>query len=109
MDSNTIWHITFSMNNEGRKQLETIAKKLNTTPSELVSSIIDHGINSMYDCLNSNDVLKYKRAVFQAKVEELEDKVNSEEETSQKGDKENEERTTVSASSEIPGLEDFKF
>lgn len=109
MDSNTIWHITFSMNNEGRKQLETIAKKLNTTPSELVSSIIDHGINSMYDCLNSNDELKYKRAVFQAKVEELADKVNSKKETSQKGDTENAEPVTVPASSEIPGLEDFKF
>ena len=109
MNSKTVWCITFSMNNEGRKQLETIAKKLNTTPSELVSSIIDHGINSMYDCLNSNDVLKYKRAVFQAKVEEPVEKVNSEEETSQKGDTENETHLAESVSREIPGLEDFKF
>lgn len=98
MQSQTLWALTFSMNEEGRKQLEAVAKKLNTTPSDLVGSIINHGISAMYDCVNSQDPLKCKRAVFKATLEE-----------SSKQEENKNPKAEAPKVDEVPGLENFTF
>lgn len=66
----TLYQLVFTMHEQGRKELEAVARKLKTNPLDLVESVINHGTNSMYECMDSHAPISYKRAVFTAKIEE---------------------------------------
>lgn len=105
--NNCIYKITINTNEAGKKEVDKICKKLNTSPSQLLDSIITHGISVLSENLNSKDCLKYARPIYSSEVA-TESPLKSNNASEGKPEPQDPQSSLIEPM-EVPGLTNYKF
>lgn len=72
MEDLCAYNIVVRVNEAGLKRINKLSKKLNTTNTKLLTSILSHGINAMSDCLDTKDPFKNLNPVYAADIQKQE-------------------------------------
>ena len=100
MEDLCAYNIVVRVNEAVLKRINKLSKKLNTTNTKLLTSILSHGINALSDCLDTKDPFKNLNPVYAADIQRQKPLAPR---VTPKNDSEE------SVSTEATGLEDFKF